>query len=58
MRSEVTDYLLNLSEHDLCLVSSDFLDAPMIDYSVALKWVDGLSDYEVEMIWELMVKLK
>ena len=53
-RSFVIDYLLNLSEHDLCWVASDFLLAPVIGYDVALQWVNGLSDNEVKRIWSHM----
>ena len=54
MRSAVTDYLLSLSEKDLCWVAFDFLEEPVIDYDVALQWVDGLSDHEVKTIWSDM----
>ena len=56
MKSAVTDYLLNLTEDDLIKIASDFLgwEPGDINYDFALRWVDGLSEFEVKTIWAQM----
>ena len=52
MRSAVNDYLLNLKMNDLITVAVDYLgwDRDDVTESVALQWVDSLSDAEVTSI--------
>ena len=56
MKSAVTDYLLNLAEDNLIKIASDFLgwEPGDINYDFALRWVDGLSEFEVKTIWAEM----
>ena len=56
MKNAVTDYLLNLTENDLIEIAADFLgwESDDINFDFALRWVDGLSDFEVETIWAEM----
>ena len=50
------DYLLNLEEDDLIEIAADFLgwEPGDINYDFALRWVDGLSEFEVKTIWSQM----
>lgn len=53
-RSTVKRYLSSLSKQDLCNVAFNFLAVRVIDYEVALEWVDTLNKREVELIWSQM----
>ena len=53
-RSTVKRYLLSLSKQELCNVAFNFLAVRVIDYEVALDWVNTLNKREVELIWSQM----
>ena len=56
MKSAVTDYLLGLTEKGLMDIAADFLgwERNEINYDLALQWCEGISDSEVDDVWDEM----